>query len=887
MLVDREDALRTIPIPDEGFRSPWVSPDSDIQLFSLKYPVGISNDLMEDREQNPLGQGAGITMQTDTALSSGWNGGFLGLVFGIDPDTSVTYVSRSMEAVLGRPSSDILGSSFLSLVAEEDVKQVESALASCLSGSSDYRSVALKFVDSQGEARQFEVILVAIRAQDPVAGICVFSAEAAPTPPEVVRVLSPSSIADEAADMLPAFVTAVDAKGRIVLFNRTAETVTGYSRKEVVGRNISALVDAEILGFNDLEGALDHAAERRITTLALPVRTKDGELIVLPFRMRFLYDGSGKVTAIVGLAQDPRSCTVMEEESIRIDSRLDMLAETSADIVATRDPVETIETELRRLIHALSLSFGVIRLKGPENRPYMFCAGLDFKSGRELLECEHREGVPLHRSAEEFGPFAFENLDTLRRSVPEVGDANTVTCFPIRSGQDVLGCAVFGSSHRQGGMSPLIPILQVFCNQIAIAFGNARLSIELLKKNKMLQSLYETSQAVSETLDLMDVLHLILEKAKGLVNAESCFLFELDKAAGKLRCIADISNCSGAVVGYELAVGTGITGIVAEKGEGLLVEHAETDDRSVLVEGTPDEPSSLISVPLKIGEEMVGVMTLEKTSGVPFTKAEYQIIEMLSTQAAMAVRNACIFREEREHASTLQMYNVLLTHDVANFNVPIHGFLEMLMTDPKLDDKARRYVRNALTQSENISSLISDVRNLSRLKLRGSEKSLAPIDIVPLVNDIVAVMRGSHIYSDVELEVECQESSAFVLADPFVKDVFHNLLSNACKYGGGQVQIRISPHSECEREYWRIDVKDWGKGIPADRKGCLFKRFDQLDSRTGLEGHGLGLSVVGALCDRYSGRVWVEDRVPGDCSKGAVFSVILPKANKVKYGRCA
>ena len=39
---------------------------------------------------------------------------------------------------------------------------------------------------------------------------------------------------------------------------------------------------------------------------------------------------------------------------------------------------------------------------------------------------------------------------------------------------------------------------------------------------------------------------------------------------------------------------------------------------------------------------------------------------------------------------------------------------------------------------------------------------------------------------------------------------------------------------------------------------------------------GLGLSVVGALCERYGGKVWVEDRVEGDCTKGSMFNVILP-----------
>jgi PAS domain S-box-containing protein len=714
-----------------------------------------------------------------------------------------------------------------------------------------------RFIASNGEILPFEIVLVPIRVQESTAGVCVFSGELGAPPPSRVEVVSSSEFTDEAIDMLPFVVLAMDGNGTVLLFNRAAESATGYAKEEVLGENASLIIDGGSLGFEKFTTALKLAIDRRVTTVVIPIRTKEGERLSLSFKTRFLYDREGNVTAVLGLAHDPKGWNRLEEEALKLDRNLELLAESSADIVGTLHPAETIDLELGRLIQSLSLDFGIIRLKGPENKPFMFCSGLDFRNGRALLECETREGVSLYKSAESNPPFAFENIDVIREKLPFASELSTILCLPIKSRQEVLGCAVFATSELNRNISPLLPILQLFCIQVATSFGNARLSVELLKRNEMFQSLYQTSQAVSSTLDFMEVIRLILEKARELVSAENCYLFELDKDRGKLRCISDISKYSQFVVGYELNIGEGITGLVAESGQGMLVEHAESDNRSKLVEGTPDEPSSLISVPLKIGEEKVGVMTLERTTGVPFTKSEYQLIEMFSTQAAMAVRNAFIFNKQREYASTLQMYNVLLTHDVANFNVPIHGFLEMLMTDPKLDEKARHYVRTALTQSENISNLISDVRNLSRLKSWEEEINLEPIDIIPLVEDTIKVMRASHVYGEVELNFQSEVGNTYAM------------------------DVSVQSFVENGKDYWRVDVKDAGKGIPDERKPTLFRRFDQLDSTTGLEGHGLGLSVVSALCDRYCGGVWVEDRVPGDHTKGSVFSVILPKANKV------
>jgi PAS domain S-box-containing protein len=837
---------------------------------------------MQERDQLAPRQEADLNDNTSVPLASHFlANGFLGLIFGLDVDNVVTYVSPLMEKVLGRPASDIVGMSFLDLMPEEEARQMESALSSCISGSSDYQPIVGKFIASSGEILPFEVVLMPIRVQESTAGVCVFSSVSSPPPPSKVEIISSSELIDEALDMLPFVVLAMDGNGTVVLFNRAAETATGYSKEEVLGENAALFMNGGSPAVESFTRILKLAIDRRVTTAVIPIRNKEGDRFSLSFKTRFLYDANGNFTAVLGLAHDPRDWSRLEAEAIKLDRNLELLAESSADIVGTLHPAETIDLELGRLIQSLSLDFGIIRLQGPENKPFMFCSGVDFRKGRALLECELREGVPLYKSAESNTPFAFENLDTIREKIPEVGEITTLLCLPIKSRQEVLGCAIFATSELNRNISPLLPILQLFCNQVATSFGNARLSVELLKRNEMLQSLYQTSQAVSGTLDFMEVIRLILQKAKELVNAENCYLFELDKETDKLHCISNISRYSQFVVGYELNFGEGISGIVAQTGQGMLVEHAESDDRSKLVEGTPDEPSSLISVPLKIGEEFVGVVTLEKTTGVPFTKSEYQLIEMFSTQAAMAIRNANIFKKQREYASTLQMYNVLLTHDVANFNVPIHGFLEMLMTDPKLDEKARHYVRIALTQSENISNLISDVRNLSRLKSWEEKVTFEPIDIIPLINDTVKVMRSSHVYGEVELNFQPTESSAYVYADPFVKDVFHNVIGNACKYGGGRVEVTVQPFVNDASDYWRIDVKDAGKGIPEERKPILFKRFDQLDSTTGLEGHGLGLSVVSALCERYRGNIWVEDRVPGDHTKGSVFSVVLPKANKV------
>jgi signal transduction histidine kinase len=69
-------------------------------------------------------------------------------------------------------------------------------------------------------------------------------------------------------------------------------------------------------------------------------------------------------------------------------------------------------------------------------------------------------------------------------------------------------------------------------------------------------------------------------------------------------------------------------------------------------------------------------------------------------------------------------------------------------------------------------------------------------------------------------------------------------------------------------------VEDNGPGIPDSRKSAIFERtLGRLGKYTGK---GLGLTLVKTLIDDYNGRIWVEDRITGESSKGCRFVILLP-----------
>ena len=676
---------------------------------------------------------------------------------------------------------------------------------------------------------------------------------------------------------VPAFL--IDTSGMIVGISAPGEAALGREAREAVGMPFEDVLSrgqghlARGVFTGAFEKVLAGNPVKTDLTFAPPQGEKAHRCLIMP-----TYHEHGIIAgALIIFCEGSPGVTADEGRSLE---SIKVLARTSTDIIENADLKEIIEDEAARLVGSLGLDFAIFRILTPDERPLMLCHGIDYKEAREILEGKLADGTPMYMSVCKGKGMMFNDLSDCTEYQCVSPDVRSLACLTVHWSNKAYGCAIFGTRREGVSIRSHYPFLQVFCNQVGISLRNAALYRELKMRNTTLRGLYDTSMALSSTLELQELLNIILHAASGMVKADTYMIFQMDHVRQKLKTISIISSCND-IKDLELDIGQGISGHVAQTGKGILVERADLDPRYYMRPGTTDdEPRSIISVPLKFSDRLLGVMALERGPGEPFNPKEYEIIELLSLQAAMAMHNTSQYEKIKDYASNLQVYNVLLTHDVANFNVPIHGFLEMLLKDPKLDDRQRRYVRSALVQSDNISELISDVRELSRLRSKLGDMPLEVVDMVPVIREAKEDIFSNVVYEDIETRFESSVASAEVKADAFLKDLFYNLLSNACKYGRGMpVEIKIGELADEKGEWWAVQILDGGRGIPDERKAGLFKRFDQLDTIQGSDGHGLGLSVVGALCDRYGGRVWAEDRIPGDYSKGSVFTVLMPKTS--------
>jgi chemotaxis family two-component system sensor kinase Cph1 len=105
--------------------------------------------------------------------------------------------------------------------------------------------------------------------------------------------------------------------------------------------------------------------------------------------------------------------------------------------------------------------------------------------------------------------------------------------------------------------------------------------------------------------------------------------------------------------------------------------------------------------------------------------------------------------------------------------------------------------------------------------------------------------------------------------------VFINLIDNAIKYIGSGEDKRIEIRCDDLGEQWRFCVCDNGIGVPDNYQETIFAVFERVPEmdREGLEGTGVGLSIVKKIIEAHNGRIWVESEE----GKGSFFYFTIPK----------
>jgi signal transduction histidine kinase len=192
--------------------------------------------------------------------------------------------------------------------------------------------------------------------------------------------------------------------------------------------------------------------------------------------------------------------------------------------------------------------------------------------------------------------------------------------------------------------------------------------------------------------------------------------------------------------------------------------------------------------------------------------------------------------------------------------------------------KARRMLEIAVANTDRLIRLINDILDIERIE---SGRVKLEKRSCPAASLMVQAMNSVRELADrAGVKLELFPISTNVLADPDrVVQALTNLLGNAIKFSppSSAVTLRATPR----QGEMLFEVKDQGRGIPADKLRVIFERFQQVDASDGREkgGTGLGLAICRSIVDQHGGRIWAESEL----GKGSSFYFTLPLLKEEEF----
>ncbi len=228
-------------------------------------------------------------------------------------------------------------------------------------------------------------------------------------------------------------------------------------------------------------------------------------------------------------------------------------------------------------------------------------------------------------------------------------------------------------------------------------------------------------------------------------------------------------------------------------------------------------------------------------------------------------------REESERAN---LYFDLMTSDLNIILQTVLFALEDLKVSVELPPREVSLVRDASWNLRRAARLIVNMGVL--LSLDRAPPSTMKTKLAPHLKRALIEVQRDFEGKKLKHQTKIHDESLEVVGHAFLHNVFFNILHNSMTYDPKEeVDIEVKTEAQDFGREVKIQFLDSGPGIADDMKQKIFRRIPEDDSRH--MGKGLGLTVADRYIRHLGGRIWIEDRVKGDPSKGSKFVVTIPK----------
>jgi len=212
----------------------------------------------------------------------------------------------------------------------------------------------------------------------------------------------------------------------------------------------------------------------------------------------------------------------------------------------------------------------------------------------------------------------------------------------------------------------------------------------------------------------------------------------------------------------------------------------------------------------------------------------------------------------QQQNSELEAFTHTVAHDLKNPLGVLIGFSSLLNQSCSfsIDSKCYQYFVKIQQTSKKMANIIEALLLLA--SARSQEVEMKPLNMSKIITNVQ--QRLTQMIDEYQAEIITPTSWPLAQAyAPWIEEVWTNYISNALKYGGKppRIELGATPDKNGYIHFW---VRDNGQGLTEEEQKNLFIPFTRIN-QIGVEGHGLGLSIVQRIVEKSGGQVGIESQI--------------------------
>lgn len=289
------------------------------------------------------------------------------------------------------------------------------------------------------------------------------------------------------------------------------------------------------------------------------------------------------------------------------------------------------------------------------------------------------------------------------------------------------------------------------------------------------------------------------------------------------------------------------------------------------------EDINFLILPVRVPGKTIGLLKVFREKNLPFHLEDEEFLLNLADRAALAINNARLFNHSNDALRLREDFLKIASHELRTPLTPLKVQLDLLVSFLKKEiisvgGKGKELIDMisvADIQVMRLSRLVDDMLDVTSMATRKVTLALESVDLAKIVRETTSDYMGTISPTNFIVDIDTPDKLNGDFDQRRIRHILENLLSNAVKFGENKpIKVSLTKHDHSAR----LEVKDFGMGIPEYDLPRIFGRFERGLSVNTFGGFGVGLFITKQIVEAHGGKIYARS----DLGRGSTFTVDLP-----------